>query len=141
MLCPEYGIIKPREIMKKYLAFSVLFFVVACTGMVERRPETKYLVQLKDEPVGCQYLYRLEVDALVYTKEDAIQYLENRIVDQARKGNTYWLVSIRTNPREFAFIGQERSYIIVANVYKCPEHAAVVTRSEIEKSAQYMYGD
>ena len=120
---------------KSIIALTVL--LSACSGLVERKLETKNLTQLKDEPVGCSYLYRLEVDTLVYDKEDAIAYLENRIVDQARKGNTYWLVSIRTNPKEFKFFGQERSYILVANVYRCPEHATIVTKSEIEQSAEY----
>lgn len=124
--------------MKNFVICSLLAILcVACNGFVERKPETKHLIQLKDEPIGCHYLYRLEVDTLVYDKDDAIAYLENRIVDQARKGNTYWLVSIRTNPKEFQFFGQERSYIIVANVYKCPEHATVVTKSEIESSGEY----
>ena len=121
--------------MKKFAVLALL--LSACTGLVERKPETKGLVQLKDEPIGCNYLYRLEVDTLVYDKEDAIAYLENRIVDQARKGNAYWLVSIRTNPKEFKFFGQERSYIIVANVYRCPEHVTIVTKSEVEKSGDY----
>jgi hypothetical protein len=120
---------------KSIIALTVL--LSACSGLVERKLETKNLAQLKDEPVGCNYLYRLEVDTLVYDKEDAIAYLENRIVDQARKGNAYWLVSIRTNPKEFKFFGQERSYILVANVYRCPEHATIVTKSEIEQSAEY----
>jgi hypothetical protein len=125
--------------MKKSVVF-LSAFLCACSGLVERKPETKYLTQLKDEPVGCVYLYRLEVDTLVYDKEDAIAYLENRIVDQARKGNTYWLVSIRTNPKEFKFFGQERSYVIVANVYRCPEHATIVTKSEVETSSEYQQG-
>ena len=125
--------------MRKTALNFLLAALCACTGFVERKPETKYLTQLRDEPVGCVFLYRLEVDTLVYDKEDAIAYLENRIVDQTRKGNTYWLVSIRTNPKEFKFFGQERSYIIVANVYRCPEHAAVVTKSEIEDSGKYQH--
>lgn len=122
--------------MKKNLIFCFPI-LAACTGMVRPDPETANIVQLKDEPVGCQFLYRLEVDALVYSKEDAVQYLENRIVDQARKGNAYWLVSIRTNPKEWAFFGQERSYILTSNVYKCPDRASIVTRSDMEKAGDY----
>ncbi|MDR3208498.1 MAG: hypothetical protein LBT45_01470 [Rickettsiales bacterium] len=120
--------------MKKTLAF-LLLGLAACTGLVEKNPETENITQLRDEPIGCQFLYRLEVDALVYNKEDAIAYLENRIVDQARKGNAYWIVSIRTNPKEWKFFGQERSYIITTNVYKCP--ANVITRSDLEKTSDY----
>jgi hypothetical protein len=124
--------------MKKLFA---LLLLAACTGLVEKNPETVGISQIKDEPIGCQFLYRLEVDTLVYSKEDAITYLENRIVDQVRRGNVYWLVSIRTNPKEWKFFGQERSYIMTANVYKCPEHTNVITRSDVEKTSDYMLYD
>ena len=124
--------------MKKAVLF-LLAALGACTGIVEKNPETAKIMQLKDEPIGCQFLYRLEVDALVYNKEDAIAYLENRIVDQARRGNAYWMVSLRTNPKEWKFIGQERSYIIAANVYRCPPNA--ITRSDMEKTSDYYLYD
>jgi hypothetical protein len=122
---------------EKLSAVLLSMLLASCVGLVEKNPETSGLVQLKDEPIGCQFLYRLEVDTLVYSKEDAITYLENRIVDQARRGNAYWLVSIRTNPKEWKFFGQERSYIITSNVYKCPEHAEIITRQDVEKSSDY----
>ncbi|MDR2770341.1 MAG: hypothetical protein LBB08_02735, partial [Rickettsiales bacterium] len=120
--------------MGKLFTFLLL---AACGGFIQKNPETEKLAQVKDEPLGCQFLYRLEVDALVYSKDDAITYLENRIVDQVRRGNVYWLVSVRTNPKEWKLFGQERSYIITANVYRCPEHANVVTRAELEKSSDF----
>lgn len=113
----------------------------ACTGFIQQKPEAKLLVRLTDEPIGCRYLYRLEVDALVYSQEDAITYLENRIVDQARKGNSYWIVSIRTDPKEWKVFGEDRSYIITSNVYKCPENANVITKSDVKKTTDYqLYG-
>ncbi|MDR2269154.1 MAG: hypothetical protein LBD94_03140 [Rickettsiales bacterium] len=120
--------------MKKILPFLRL---CACTGLVKRNPEAANITQLKDEPIGCQFLYRLEVDTLVYSKEDAITYLENRIVDQARRGNAYWLVSIRTNPKEWKFFGEERSYILTANVYKCPDRGSIITKADVEKASDY----
>jgi hypothetical protein len=121
------------------LITNCLFLIVltSCSGLIQKNPEAENIAQLKAEPIGCQFLYRLEVDTLVYSKEDAITYLENRIVDQARRGNAYWLVSVRTNPKEWKFFGQERSYILTANVYKCPEHSNVITKADIEKSSDY----
>jgi hypothetical protein len=128
--------------MKKFL---ILWFaglgLAGCSGLVEPAPGSETLRQLKSEPIGCQFLYRLEVDALVYDKDDAITYLENRIIDQARKGNAYWPVSMRTSPREWKFFGQDRSYIITANVYKCPEHSNIITREDVKKSGDYQLYD
>jgi hypothetical protein len=122
--------------------FGLLAIILSgCTGLVERNPDAASIIQVKDEPIGCQFLYRLEVDTLVYSKEDAIVYLENRIVDQVRRGNVYWLVSIRTNPKEWKFFGQERSYIMTANVYKCPEHANVITKADVQKVSDYQLYD
>ena len=119
----------------------LLLLLGACTGWIEKKPETSMLVQVRDEPVGCEFLYRLEVDALVYSEDDAIAYLENRIVDQARKGNTYWIVSIRTTPKEWKVFGEDRSYVITTNVYKCPENANVITKADLEKSSDYQLYD
>ena len=124
--------------MKKSILVLPLL-AVACSGIVEKHPDTAKITQLKDEPIGCQFLYRLEVDALVYNQDDAIAYLENRIVDQARRGNAYWVVSIRTNPKEWKFFGQERSYVISSNVYRCPPNA--ITRSDMEKTSDYYLYD
>jgi hypothetical protein len=124
--------------MKKLAVFLLLS---ACTGLIQQKPEAKLLVRLRDEPIGCQFLYRLEVDALVYSQEDAVTYLENRIVDQARKGNSYWIVSIRTDPKEWKFFGEDRSYILTSNVYRCPESANVITKSDVKKTTDYqLYG-
>ena len=125
--------------MRRIILFALA--LSACSGIVERNPATENLTQLKDEPIGCKFLYRLEVDALVYNQEDAIVYLENRIVDQARKGNAYWLVSIRTSAKEFKLFGEDRSYIITANVYNCPNHANIVTKSDVKDSSDYLLHD
>ena len=127
--------------MKKIFTLFLLSGLFACTNLVERHPDAKHLVQLRDEPIGCQFLYRLEVDTLVYSREDAIRYLENRILDQARRGNAYWLVSIRTRPREWRFFGQERSFVMLANVYRCPEHAMIVTRGDLGRTTEYLKRD
>lgn len=107
--------------MKKFFAiFAVLLSVAACGNMVKNENGSQYLVQLDAEPIGCTFLYKLESEVSVYAAEDARRYLENRIVDQARPGNAYWITSQRTKPNEWVIFGPERAFILVANVYDCP---------------------
>lgn len=114
--------------MKKIFALlAVLFSVVACGGMIKNENGSQYLVQLDAEPIGCTFLYKIESEVSVYDVADARRYLENRIVDQARTGNAYWITSQRTKPNEWVIFGPERSFILVANVYDCPHPNAVRT--------------
>ena len=114
--------------MKKFLAiFAVLLSVAACGNMVKNENGSQYLVQLDAEPVGCTFLYKLESEVSVYAAEDARRYLENRIVDQARPGNAYWITSQRTKPNEWVIFGPERAFVLVANVYDCPHPNSVRT--------------
>ena len=114
--------------MKKFFAiFAVLLSVAACGNMVKNENGSQYLVQLDAEPVGCTFLYKLESEVSVYAAEDARRYLENRIVDQARPGNAYWITSQRTKPNEWVIFGPERAFVLVANVYDCPHPSSVRT--------------
>ncbi|MFQ6703400.1 MAG: hypothetical protein ACLRFO_04395, partial [Alphaproteobacteria bacterium] len=80
--------------MKKIFAiFAVVFGLAACGGMIKNQNGSQYLVQLDAEPIGCTFLYKLESEVSVYDADDARRYLENRIVDQARPGNAYWITS------------------------------------------------
>lgn len=107
--------------MKKFFALcAVLFSVVACGGLIKNENGSQYLVQLDAEPIGCTFLYKLESEVSVYDADDARRYLENRIVDQARTGNAYWITSQRTKPNEWVIFGPERAFVLVANVYDCP---------------------
>lgn len=113
--------------MKKIFAFFMLLGVVACGGMIKNENGSQYLVKLDAEPIGCTFLYKLESEVSVYDAEDARRYLENRIVDQARVGNAYWITSMRTKPNEWVIFGPERAFVLVANVYDCPNPRAVRT--------------
>ena len=114
--------------MKKFFAiFAVLLSVAACGNMVKNENGSQYLVQLDAEPVGCTFLYKLESEVSVYAAEDARRYLENRIVDQARPGNAYWITSQRTKPNEWVIFGPERAFVLVANVYDGPHPSSVRT--------------
>ncbi len=117
--------------MKKFFAlFAVLFSVVACGGMIKNENGSQYLVQLDAEPIGCTFLYKLESEVSVYDVDDARRYLENRIVDQARTGNAYWITSQRTKPNEWVIFGPERAFVLVANVYDCPHPNNVRTAKD-----------
>ena len=121
--------------MKKFLSIFALFAVAACGGMVKNENGSEHLVQLTSEPVGCTYLYKIESEVSVYDVADARRYLENRIADNARGGNAYWITSSRTRPNEWVVFGPERAFVMMANVYNCPD-----TRN-IRTTSTYMYGN
>lgn len=117
--------------MKKTLAFCSLFLALcACGGMIKPENGSQYLTQLDAEPIGCTFLYKIESEVSVYDADDARTYLENRIVDQARAGNAYWITSQRTRPNEWVIFGPERAFVLVANVYDCPHPNNVRTSAD-----------
>ena len=122
--------------MKKYFAiFGALISLVACGGYIKNENGSQYLTKLDAEPIGCTFLYKLEAEVSVYDADDARRYLENRIVDQARPGNAYWIVSQRTRPNEWVIFGPERAFILTANVYDCPNPHSVRTAADAYESA------
>ncbi len=107
--------------MKKIFGlFIILFSLVSCGGLIKNENGSENLIQLDSEPVNCTFLYKIESEVSVYDVADARRYLENRIVDQARPGNAYWITSQRTKPNEWVIFGPERAFVLVANVYECP---------------------
>lgn len=106
--------------MKKLFALLAVMLVAACGGMIKNENGSEFIKQLDAEPIGCTFLYKLESEVSVYDADDARRYLENRIADQARPGNAYWIVSQRTKPNEWVIFGPERAFVLVANVYDCP---------------------
>ncbi len=114
--------------MKKYFGFMLSALVLfGCGGYVKNENGSQYIKQLDGEPIGCMFLYKLETEISVYDQEDARRYLENRIADQARPGNAYWIVSQRTRPNEWVVFGPERAFVLAANVYNCPNLNTVRT--------------
>lgn len=106
--------------MKKYFGFIFALALCACGNMIKNENNSQFLTQLDAEPIGCTFLYKIESEVSVYDADDARRYLENRIADQARGGNAYWIVSQRTRPNEWVIFGPERSFVLTANVYDCP---------------------
>lgn len=132
-----------KKIISLSLLSAGLFAVCGCTTTIKSENGADQLVQLADEPVGCQFLYKLESEVSVYDAADARRYLENRIADQARRGNAYWITSQRTRPNEWVVFGPERAYILNANVYRCPDTNNIVTGRALgskQSESAYMYG-
>ena len=115
---------------KKFIFTAVLLGLAACGGLVKPENGSQYLTQLDAEPIGCTFLYKIESEVSVYDADDARVYLENRIVDQARPGNAYWITSQRTRPNEWVVFGPERAFVLVANVYDCPHPNSVRTAKD-----------
>jgi hypothetical protein len=113
--------------MKKFAICSLLFALCACSNWVKNENGSENLVKLDAEPQGCVYLYKLETEVSVYDAEDAQRYLENRIADQARPGNAYFITSQRTKPNDWTLFGPERAFILNANVYNCPFYPVMGT--------------
>ena len=122
--------------MKKFLSVFCVLVLAACGGMIKNENGSEFLTQLDSEPIGCTYLYKIESEASVYDADDARRYLENRIADQARSGNAYWITSQRTRPNEWVVFGPERAFILPANVYDCPNPRAARTAATCDS----MYG-
>ncbi len=107
--------------MKKIFGFfGIIALLSGCGGLIKNENGSEHIVQLDAEPIGCTYLYKLESEVSVYDIDDARRYLENRIADQARPGNAYWITSQRTRPNEWVIFGPERAFVLTANVYDCP---------------------
>lgn len=129
--------------MKKLFSLFLILGLAACGDYIKNHNGSEYLVQLESEPVGCVYLYKLESEVSVYDADDARRYLENRIADQARPGNAYWITSQRTRPNEWVVFGPERAFVLAANVYECPNPRNIRTVNSAKtqpSAASDMYG-
>ena len=113
--------------MKKIAILSLVLVLSACGGFIKNQNGSEYIVKLDSEPIGCTFLYKIESEVSVYDEGDARRYLENRIADQARPGNAYWITSQRTRPNEWVVFGPERAFVLNANVYDCPNVRAIRT--------------
>lgn len=117
--------------MKKKIVFlSALLALAACGGYIKNENGSEFITQLEAEPIGCTFLYKMESEVSVYDEDDARRFLENRIADQARPGNAYWITSSRTRPNEWVMFGPERTFILAANVYDCPHPHSIRTAKD-----------
>ena len=129
--------------MKKILAVMFCAILAACGNYIDNENGSEFLVQLDEKPVGCTYLHKLEAEVSVYEQDDARRYLENRIVAQPVPGNAYWITSQRTRPNEGVIFGPERTFILLANVYDCPNARKIQTENGVKSAPSTpaeMYG-
>ena len=97
----------------------LLLCVSACTNTVDVSDGADALVQLDNAPKNCMYLYKIDVDASMYSHDDAIRYLKNRIVAQNKSGNHFWLERDAAIKNDGAIFGPEYKYMMTARVYDC----------------------
>ncbi|MCL1902710.1 MAG: hypothetical protein FWG18_03755 [Alphaproteobacteria bacterium] len=124
----------------KFALCGLLVALCACSNTIKPEAGANDLVRLEAEPIGCQFLYKLESEVSVYSHDDAEQYLRNRIVDQVRRGNAYWIVSERTRPNDWVIFGPERAFIYTANVYNCPDIRYIQTMADVNQNVAFQSG-
>ncbi len=105
--------------MKKILVLSLL--MCGCSGYIQNENGSENIKRLDSKPSNCTMLYKIESDVSVYDRGDALRYLENRISDQENPGNAYFIVSERMRQNPSAIFGPKNTFILVANVYECPD--------------------
>ncbi len=102
------------------LILSVLLLgVSACTNTVDVSNGADALVQLESQPKNCMYLYKIDADVSLYSHDDAIRYLKNRIVAQNKSGKYFWLERDDVKQNDWIMFGPEYKYIMTARVYDC----------------------
>lgn len=105
--------------MKKIIMFGMVCLLAACTHAIKPENNSDKLIQVKSAPAGCVYLYKLDAEASVYSHDDAISYLKNRIAEQAKTGNVFVLERDETVQNTWVMFGPEYKYLMTARVYDC----------------------
>ena len=107
--------------MKKLLSFVFVGMLVACTSTVKPVDNSDNLVLTEYEPKNCVYVYKMDVTAEYYSRDDAILYLKNQIVAQNKSGNVVWLERVDKVQNDWVMFGPEYKYNMTARVYDCPK--------------------
>ncbi|MFQ6778128.1 MAG: hypothetical protein ACLRFI_02430 [Alphaproteobacteria bacterium] len=104
---------------KAFCLVAGLVCMAGCTS-INNENGSEFLVQLKSEPTSnCEFLYKITTDASVYSQEDAVRMMENKIIEQENPGNAYLIVSNQTKQNDWVMFGPEYKYILVAKVFDC----------------------
>ena len=98
-----------------------------CGGYIKNENGSENIKELDKEPTGCTFLYKIESSVSAYKQDDAHRYLENSIANQSHPGNVYWIVSERIKQNDGAVFGPKNTFILVANVYDCPNVETIKT--------------
>ncbi|MCL2017958.1 MAG: hypothetical protein FWG80_04285 [Alphaproteobacteria bacterium] len=118
--------------MNKYFLLLAIcpVLITGCGSWVKPAPGSEALVRIDAEPIGCNFLYKIDSEVTAYKESDAEQYLRNRIVDRLQGGNVYWVISQRTRPNDGNIVSPRQSFLLTANVYDCPDPNNVQTRKQ-----------
>ena len=106
--------------MKKILLSLMFLTLAGCNNTVKPENSSDNLVLVKQEPKGCVFLYKMNADASFYSHDDAVQYVKNRIMEQPKQGNVFWLEKDEKQQNSWVMFGPEYKYIMTARVYNCP---------------------
>lgn len=104
--------------MKKFMLIGVLASLAACAN-VKPADDTDVLMQLPEKPTNCIYLYKVGVEAQVDSREDAIQYLKNRIAAEHKTGNSFWIETEDRYDNAWGAFRPKYKYTLGARVYDC----------------------
>lgn len=105
--------------MKKFILLGLVGVLAACNNTVAPEKSEIDLIQVKQEPKSCVYLYKIDADAAFYSHDDALQYLKNRIIAQEKTGNVFWLAKDEKEQNSWVMFGPEYKYNMTAHVYDC----------------------
>lgn len=105
--------------MKKIILCFGVVLLAACNHTVDVSEKSSDLIQVASAPENCVFLYKINADASVYSHDDAIQYLKNRIVAQNKTGNVFWLEKDEKQQNSWVMFGPEYKYVMTARVYDC----------------------
>ena len=107
--------------MKKILLCVFVGILAACTSAVKPVDAAGYFLVIDFKPRNCVYLYKMDVTAEYYSRDDAIQYLKNQVAEQNKSGNVIWLERIEKVQNDWIMFGPEYKYNMTAHVYECPK--------------------
>ena len=77
------------------------------------------LTRLTEEPKDCTFLYTMTSDITNYSKEDVYNYLEQKILNQQKVGDSYYIVKESIADNIGAIFGPQHTYNIKVKVYNC----------------------
>lgn len=112
--------------MKKVGFLGLFLALTACVNTVGLVSGAENLVELKEEPTACKYLYEITSNTSVYNVSDAKRYLMNQIVemDIAKniQSNAFFISETEIKENGEAVFGPRNNYMNKAKVYLCPMH-------------------
>ncbi|MBQ6110723.1 MAG: hypothetical protein IJL05_05095 [Alphaproteobacteria bacterium] len=77
------------------------------------------LTRLTQEPKDCTFLYTMTSDITNYSKEDVYNYLEQKILNQQKVGDSYYIVKESVIDNIGAIFGPKQTYNLKVKVYNC----------------------